>query len=188
MRASPAEYLRLPLRAHDLLRDVRLHDVSTLDLPGGGAGRTIAEIRVLESSTKRSRVEKILWRLRDLLGRVFAWDRVQLQPQDSLRPRLSARDVRNSEVPPGTAMGSFRVLYQFPTEALSEIRNATVQGYVSIALAPIPSGYRFYFAVYVRRVSWLSRPYLIMIEPFRRFILYPAMFRRIRCAWLAKYG
>jgi len=28
MRASPAEYLRLDLRAHDLLRDVPLYDVS----------------------------------------------------------------------------------------------------------------------------------------------------------------
>ena len=30
-------------------------------------------------------------------------------------------------------------------------------------------------------------PYLVAIEPFRRFILYPAMFRRIRRAWLATY-
>ncbi|MFL5530024.1 MAG: DUF2867 domain-containing protein, partial [Gemmatimonadaceae bacterium] len=64
----------------------------------------------------------------------------------------------------------------------------TVQGYVCLALSPIASGYRLFFAVYVRRVSWVSRPYLIMIEPFRRFLLYPAMFRRIRRAWLTKYG
>ena len=36
MRASPAEYLRLDLRAHDLLRDVPLYDVSIVDFPGGG--------------------------------------------------------------------------------------------------------------------------------------------------------
>ena len=41
-------------------------------------------------------------------------------------------------------------------------------------------------AVYVMRVSWLTRPYLIAIEPFRR-ILYPAMLRRIRRAWVATY-
>jgi hypothetical protein len=34
----------------------------------------------------------------------------------------------------------------------------------------------------------LSRPYLIAVEPFRRFILYPAMLRRIRRAWLAAYA
>lgn len=32
MRVPPAEYLRLNLRAHDLLRDVPLYDVSVVDL------------------------------------------------------------------------------------------------------------------------------------------------------------
>jgi hypothetical protein len=63
-----------------------------------------------------------------------------------------------------------------------------VQGYVCVALARTATGYRLYWAVYVLPVSWLTRPYLIAIEPFRRFILYPAMLRRIRRAWLAVYG
>jgi hypothetical protein len=44
-----------------------------------------------------------------------------------------------------------------------------------------------YWAVYVLPVSWFTRPYLIAIEPFRRFIVYPAMLRRIRRAWIARY-
>lgn len=40
MRASPTEYLSLRLRAHELLHDVPLYDVSVVDLPGGGAGRS----------------------------------------------------------------------------------------------------------------------------------------------------
>ena len=51
MRASAAEYRSLPLRAHELLRDVPLYDVSSVDLPGGGSGRTVADIRALESAT-----------------------------------------------------------------------------------------------------------------------------------------
>lgn len=101
---------------------------------------------------------------------------------------MSERDRRESEIAPGTPDGSFRIVYQFPGEALSEIRNDTVQGYVCVALRTIATGYRLYWAVYVRPVSWFSRPYLLAIEPFRRFILYPAMFRRIRRAWLARYG
>ena len=42
MRASAAEYRALPLRAHELLRDVPLYDVSSVDLlvayPGRGSG------------------------------------------------------------------------------------------------------------------------------------------------------
>ena len=36
-------------------------------------------------------------------------------------------------------------------------------------------------------VSWITRPYLMLIEPFRR-VLYPAMLRRIRRAWVAAYA
>jgi hypothetical protein len=40
--------------------------------------------------------------------------------------------------------------------------------------------------VYVKPVSWITRPYLLLIEPFRR-ILYPAMLHRIRRGWIAAY-
>ena len=176
MRASPAEYLRLDLRAHDLLREVPLYDVSIVDLPGGGAGRSVADIRALESAAAPSRVANTIYGLRHFLGRVFGWDRMQMPPEDSLLSRLSERDRRDSEITPGTPVGSFLVLYQFPGEALSETRNATVHGYVCTALARTASGYRLYWGIYVIPVSWLTRPYLIAIEPFRR-ILYPAMLR-----------
>jgi hypothetical protein len=188
MRVSPAEYLKMPLRAHELLHDVPVYDVSIMDLPGGGAGRRVADVRAIESSAAPSRIADALFGLRRLLGRAFGWDRVQMRPEDSLLSHLSERDRRDSEIAPGTRDGAFRVLYQFPGEALREIRNGTVQGYICVALTPTATGYRLYWAVYVRAVSWVTRPYLIAIEPFRRFLVYPAMFRRIRRAWLAAYG
>ena len=187
MRASPAEYLNLKLRAHELLHDVPLYDVSVVDLPGGGAGRSVADIRKLESAAAPSRIAKALFGLRFSLGRVFGWDRTPMRPEDSLLSRLSERDRRDSEITPGTRVDGFLLLYQFPGEALREIRNATVHGFLCTALTPTAGGYRLYWGVYVIRVSWLTRPYLIAIEPFRR-ILYPAMLRRIRRAWLAAYG
>ena len=187
MRASPAEYLSLKLRAHELLRSVPLHDVSVVDLPGGGTGRSVADVRALQSSAGPGRIVGAFFGLRRLLGSAFGWDRVQMRPEDSLLAQLSARDRTDSEIVPGTRDGPFRLLYQFPRESLSEIRNATVQGYVSIALAPTAAGYRLYWAVYVLPVSWLTGPYLLLIEPFRRFIVYPAMLGRIRRAWMARY-
>jgi hypothetical protein len=79
------------------------------------------------------------------------------------------------------------LVYRFRCEQLGEIRNGTVQGYFCVALARTASGYRLYWGVYVLPVSWFTRPYLVVIEPFRR-ILYPAMLRRIRRAWIARYG
>jgi hypothetical protein len=188
MRAAPEEYLSLELRAHEVLRDVPLYDVSVVDLPGGGDGRTLRDVLHLQATTPRSAVERALYAVRHGLGRAFGWDEVSLLPKDSLVSRLSEKDRRDSETPPGTQDGAFRIVYRFRNEQLSETRNATVQGYVCIALAPKPFGYRFYFAVYVIPVSSLTRPYLALIEPFRRWLLYPAMLRRIRNAWQAAYG
>jgi len=65
---------------------------------------------------------------------------VQRTEDSLLLPRLSDRDRRSSEVAPGTPVGSFLLLYQFPREALSETRNATVHGFVCTALARTANG------------------------------------------------
>ncbi len=101
---------------------------------------------------------------------------------------LQERDRRDSEIVPGTPHSAFRLLYRFRDEELSEIRNAVVQRYVCFALTRVQASYRLYWAVYVLPVSRLTRPYLIVIEPLRRFILYPVMLRRIRRAWLGAYA
>ena len=182
MFTSSNEYLALKLRAHDLLRDVPLYDVSIVDLPGGGDGRSIADIRKLDESARPSLVASVLYGVRHALGKLFRWDE-GVPRERTLLSKLSDGDRRNSEVTPGTAAGAFVILYQFANEALSETINATVHGFICTALVPRVDGYRLYFAVYVLPVSWLSRPYLLVIEPFRR-VLYPAMLRRIRNAWI----
>jgi hypothetical protein len=98
------------------------------------------DLRAIDSSAAPSRIAQVLYRVRCLLGRVFGWDRVRMRPEESLVSRLSARDRAESEVMPGTHRDSFSVLYQFADEALSEIRNATVHGYLCLALVPMASG------------------------------------------------
>ena len=52
MRVTSEEYEGIDLRAHSLLADVQLHDVWRVELPGGGPGRTIEDIRGLVSMEK----------------------------------------------------------------------------------------------------------------------------------------
>lgn len=186
VRIAPDEYLRLHLQAHELLRDVPLYDVSIIDLPGGGDGRTIADVQSIDNAAPPSRLVKLIYGTRHVVGRMFGWD-TPMRVQDSIVSRLPDRIRLDSEVPPGTADGAFLVIYQLPHEALRETINATVHGFICTALAPIAGGYRFYYAVYVLPVSWFTRPYLIAIAPFRR-VLYPAMLRRIRKAWRRTYA
>ena len=57
VRTSPAEYLALDLRVHTLLRHVPLYDVSVVDVPGGGPGRSLADVRALDAAAPPDRIE-----------------------------------------------------------------------------------------------------------------------------------
>ncbi len=115
---------------------------------------------------------------------MFGWDARETDRADRsylhhLTPALRAR----SRVEPGTPDGPFRVLYVLDRESLAELQNATVHAFLSAALVPTPGGYRLYWAVYVKPVSWLTPFYMALIEPFRRWIVYPSIFRRLAKAW-----
>jgi hypothetical protein len=84
----------------------------------------------------------------------------------------------------GTPDGLFRVVYRFENEVLLELRNRTAHAAVVSALAETADGYRFYFAVYVAKASWFTPVYMALIDPFRRWIVYPALLKNIRATWL----
>ena len=157
-RATVQEYLRLPLRAHSLLHDVPVHDVWRVALPGGGASRTMQDVRAAFESARQSRPLSLpvraLFGLRWQIGRLVRWDRPVAHPETwSFQSRLSEADRRQSTVPPGTLDGPFTLLYVYPMEAVSEIRNATVHGFLVWALEPTADGYELFWAIHVRPVK-----------------------------------
>ena len=56
------------------------------------------------------------------------------------------------------------------------------------ALQQVDIGYRFYFAIYVAKVSWITPVYMALIDPFRRWIVCPAIFREIQRSWIEEFG
>jgi hypothetical protein len=92
-----------------------------------------------------------------------------------------------SIVEPGTPDGPFAVVYVHAMEAVSEIRNATVHGFLVWALEPAPSGYQLFWAIHVLPVSAWTRPYLAAIDPFRRWLVYPALLRSIHESWAREF-
>lgn len=65
----------------------------------------------------------------------------------------------------------FVPVYQEPEEQLSRISNRTVTAFLHVSLVDR----RPRLAVYVRPNGWLGRGYLRLIEPFRRWVVYPAL-------------
>lgn len=192
MRVDPAEFEALDLQVHDVLKGVPLKDVSAIDLPGGGSGRSVEDLRaVLDQvmSGSASGPVRALFALRRALGRVFGWDRdapaeAKVKVSDRVSEQLRARSLR----PPGSSDGLFRLLYQLEDEMLGEISNATVHAFSCMVLREVPGGHRFYWAIYVAPVSRFTPYYMALIEPFRRFIVYPSLLKRVRRVWVETFG
>lgn len=187
-QATVQEYHRLPLRAHSLLHDVPLHDVWRVTLPNGGPSRTMKDVRavfeVVRQSQQMSLPVRALFSFRWFLGRLFRWDGPVTKPEAwSLQARLSDADRQQSMVEPGTLDGHFTILYVHPMEAVSEIRNATVHGFLVWALEPTSNGYQLYWGIHVLPVSVWTKPYMALIDPFRRRLVYPTLLRRIHESW-----
>ena len=192
IRVGPADFQHLNLRCHALLSDVPLHDVWAIPLSGGGTGRSVREARAILFSDPRppkNFAVRGLFALRFALGRVFGWDDERHDPPGlSYVQRLSEADRSQSEVPPGTREGPFRVLYVFADEALSELHNATVHAFLALALTPRAGGYTLYLGIYVKPVSRFTALYMALIDPFRRLLVYPALARSAQRSWSRTYA
>ena len=191
MRIDPGEFRACPLRVHALLHDVPLEDVWAIRLPGGGAGRTIQDVRAVFIAGVEAAppVVKGLFRLRGRIGALLGWDQqCPAWNAESYVHRLSAADRAQSTAAPGTSDGRLSLLYRFENEQLSELRNATVHAFSSLSIRPTSGGYLAYWAIYVQPVHRLTRLYMRAIAPFRRLVVYPAIIRKVQSAWAERYG
>jgi len=187
VRVSRAEYEGIPLRAHSLLEGVPLHDVWALDLVGEHPERNVLFLRdilSLERLAESNLAVNLLFRLRGLLGALF---RLDAEPagkrSSSFLARSSDRERSASLIEPGTREGPFEVLFASQREVVSEIRNATVHAFSVYALLERAGGRRLYWAIYVQPVGRITGFYMALIDPFRRWVVYPAALRYVERAW-----
>jgi len=187
---SEREFERLPLRAHQFLAGIPLHDVWAVDLPSPRAGITLDEFlrATNEQLFTPTPVVRGLLDLRLFIGRLFGWDRPRTSTRaaPTLTDRLTDADLARSLAPAGAREGPnglFRVIYRFENEKLVELINRTVHAAALSALVETGANYRFYFAVYVRSVGRLTPLYMAAIDPFRKLIVYPSLMRSVRVNW-----
>jgi hypothetical protein len=184
---SRQEFEELPLRVHEFLSGVPLHDAWLVDLPLTRSGITLDEY--LRTAKARRRIvsppARALLGIRLFLGRVFGWDREPAAfAGETFAMRLTATDLSMSLVPAGTHDGIFRVVYRFENEQLLELMNSTAHGAMLSALFETSTAYRFYLGVYVRKVSLVTSVYMALIDPFRKLVVYPSLLRSVRAAWV----
>jgi len=183
---STQEFERLPLRVHDFLAGVPLHDVWAIDLPRTRSGITLDEFLRAASAcpcTPPTPVRALL-NIRLFVGRRLGWDREPAAISwETFATRLTTADRSRSLAPAGTPDGLFRVVYRFENEQLLEVINRTAHAAALSALVETPNAYRFYFGVYVRSVSRFTPVYMTLIDPFRKLVVYPSLLRAVRANW-----
>ena len=189
-KISTKEFERLPLRVHDFLTGVPLHDVWAIDLPRTRSGVTLDEFLRTERSapSRLPPLARALLNIRLDVGWRLGWDREPAPTAwEPFATRLTDADRSKSLVPAGARDGLFRVVYRFENEQLLELINRTAHAAALSALVETPNSYRFYFAVYVRSVSRFTPVYMTLIDPFRKFIVYPSLLSTIRARWEKTY-
>lgn len=131
---------------------------------------------------------RFLFRLRDRLGRWFGWDDdLNTLPipgceETSLRDRLPLELPALVLADP--AKGPFRPVFGTPAEWTAELSNSTVHAVLQLGWVPGDDGaYHGRLGVYVKTRSWFGRMYMAAIAPFRHYVVYPALLRKIGRAW-----
>jgi hypothetical protein len=205
---STHEFERLPLRVHDFLAGVPLHDVWAIDLPSTRSGITLDEfLRAASARSQvscdccendrirkvilltRSPVVRALLNIRFFVGRLLGWDREPASTAwETFTTRLTTADRSKSLAPAGTREGLFHVVYRFENEQLLELINRTAHAAALSALVETASAYRFYFGIYVQNVGRFTPVYMTMVDPFRKLIVYPSLLRNVRGSWNQAFG
>ena len=188
---SMQEFERLPLRVHDFLDGVPLHDVWAVDLPRTRSGITLDEFLRTASSCLLTPppLVRALLNIRLFVGQRLGWDREPAATAwESFATRMTAADRSKSLAPAGTREGLFRVVYRFENEQLLELINRTAHAAALSALVETADAYRFYFGVYVSSVSRFTPVYMAMIDPFRKLVVYPSLLRSVRARWNKNFG
>ena len=188
---STQEFERLPLRVHDFLAGVPLHDVWAIDLPRARSGITLDQLLRTASACllTPSPVVRALLNIRLFVGRLLGWDREPASTTwETFATRLTTADRSRSLVSAGTREGLFHVVYRFENEQLLELINRTAHAAALSALVETASAYRFYFGVYVRNVGRFTPVYMALIDPFRKLIVYPSLLRSVRASWNQAFG
>jgi hypothetical protein len=200
--------MRLPNSAHEahpwvigqIAPDFKLLDVWALPVEGGRDefDSFLQTMTSFDPTKSTSAVSRGLFWVRIRLGPLLGWDEVTKKrpipgcTETTLSDRLPD-DLRDSVKSPliGGAMqrvaGGFVPLYLTGEEFAAELSNSTVHGVLHLAWVDQGGGrFRAHMGVYVKPRGRLGEMYMMLIQPFRHLIVYPALMRQIGRAWEAR--
>jgi hypothetical protein len=199
MRLPNAAHESRPWRIREIVPDFTLEDVWALPMHGD-AEDFPAVFELMTSANPAdadSLLTRLLWRLRDLIGKWFDLGEISAPveggdagrfpipgtSEGSLRGRLP-QDLRDTAADVDLGSLPFTPLYSSEDEFAAEISNRTMHGVMHLAWVEQGQGrYQAQMAVYVKPNGLLGKGYMLLIKPFRYLIVYPAFMRQTERMW-----
>lgn len=189
-------YTQQPWRVHELTRDFRLEDVWALDTPGGPGDldrlvRQVAGPDGGDGGVKPALGYRLLMSVRERLGALLGLDKKESgvgERVNSLRDRLPD-DLRSGRRGPDIDGTPLTSVYQTDREWVAEFANTTAHAVLHLAWLPDGAGrYHGQMAVLVKPNGPLGRLYIRFIDPFRRWVVVPALVKKIGKEWALPAG
>jgi hypothetical protein len=204
VRLPNAAHEARPWRIREIVPDFALEDVWALPAEGSAEDfQALLELMASSDPAKgESRAARLLWRLRDRLGRWLDLGRISAPAgsdadgaagrlpipgtnETSLTDRLPD-DLRNTAAGLEFRSLPFVPLYRTDVEFAAEVSNKTVHGVMHLAWVDQGDGrYQGQMAVYVKPRGPLGKGYMALIKPFRHWVVYPALMRQSERTWNA---
>jgi hypothetical protein len=207
MRVPVSTHGSRPWRIHEIAPDFTVEDVWDLPVHGdAGEFQSLLDVmRSLDPAQSGSAPTRVLWRLRDCLGRAFGLGRISETDgssdtdrddsddasghlpipgttETSLIGRLP-EDLRNT-APPTADSAPFVPLYRTDDEYAAELSNRTVHAVMHLAWVDRGDGsYQGQMTVYVKPRGRFGKGYMAFIKPFRYWVVYPELMRLIERSW-----
>jgi hypothetical protein len=205
IRLPNAAHESRPWRIREIAPDFTVEDVWALPVHGGAEDfqRLIDRMASFDPADTESIPARVLWRLRDRLGKVLGLGRISVPVasggdgaagklpipgtnETSLAGRLPD-DLRNTADDVDFGAVPFVPLFRTDDEFAAEVSNRTVHGVLHLAWVDRGEGrYQGQMAVYVKPRGALGKGYMALIRPFRHRVVYPALMRQMERVWNAR--
>jgi len=177
---------------NEVAKDFQLIDA--WKLPVAGSFEEFPELTELFLSLdfaddEGSKATQLLFEVRFRLGAILGWDdEVLAQPipgceETSLRDRLPA-ELKATVAGLDDSGTDFQAVYQTENESVLELSNSTVHAALHLAWVKAEGAtYVGQMGIYVKNRGKLGQLYMPAIAPFRHYIVYPALMRRLGPLW-----
>jgi len=191
MRLTLEHHKQRDWLVHDLLDDFELDEVWAYPITADPArGEDFAAFCAMarETADQPGGATGALFKLRLFLGRVFGWDKGDRLPiPGCAETSIAARLPDDRRVPPDQAETDsfgFELVYETPRERLVELSNGTVHAALHLGWVEKDDGKEgAELAVYWKPRGWFGRFYMAVITPFRIWIVYPALMKKVAADW-----